>query len=92
MTITEPVKVGATQLQPGKYKVVWDGSGPEVQVSFMEGKKTVATAPAKLVNQESSYDGAVEIKTTDDNSKLLEGISWKKRALIFDQSGAAAGN
>ncbi|HWO01890.1 MAG TPA: hypothetical protein VNS63_21740 [Blastocatellia bacterium] len=91
VTLIEPVKVGATQLQPGRYKVIWDGSGPEVQVTFINGKKTIATAPAKLVNQESPYDGAVETKTSDDNSKLLHGISWKKRALIFDQSDSASG-
>src|ERR1043166_4294900 len=35
-TISENVKVGATQLKPGDYKVEWDGSGDNVQVKIIQ--------------------------------------------------------
>ena len=42
------VQVGGTQLKPGNYKVEWQGTGPDVQVTFLRGGKTVATVPATL--------------------------------------------
>jgi hypothetical protein len=52
----------------------------------MKGSKTVATALAKLVMADSEYDGAVETKALGDNTKVLEKITWKKKALIFEPS------
>ena len=48
--LDQPVTIAGTQLAPGQYKLIWEGNGPNVNVSFVEGKKTVATAPAKLVS------------------------------------------
>ena len=76
--------VAGTTLQPDTYKVVWnEASGSDVQVTFMKGSKTMATTTAKLVVESSLYDGAVETKTSPDNAKVLERISWKKKALVF---------
>jgi hypothetical protein len=86
ITFSEPVMVAGTLLEAETYKLVWEGTGPQVQVSFMKGSKTVATASATLVLAESSYDGAIETKTLGDNSKVLEKITWKKKALVFGQS------
>ena len=43
--IPDSVQVGSAQLQPGNYKVEWQGTGPEVQVKFLRDGKTVATVP-----------------------------------------------
>ena len=32
-------------MKPGKYNVQWQGTGPEIQVSFVQNGKTVATVP-----------------------------------------------
>ncbi len=83
ITFSEPIMVAGTLLKADIYRVVWEGSGPQVQVSFMKGSKTVATAPATLVLEPSTYDGAVQIKTLGDNARVLERIAWKKKSLIF---------
>ena len=92
VSFTEPVLVASTQLQAGKYSLTWDGAGPDVQVSFLKGKKSVATVPATLVDQTSPYSGAVETKMTSDNSRVLEEIQWMKMALKFDESGSGSSN
>ena len=89
---TEPVTVASTQLQPGTYRLLWDGVGPNVQVSFLKGRKTVATVPATLLDEASRYSGAVDTKMTSDNSRVLEEIKWKKMALRFDDAGSGGGN
>jgi hypothetical protein len=91
VSLSKPAKVGESQLQPGNYKVVWDGNGPDVQVSFLQGKKTVATVPAKLVEHASTYN-TVETSDADNTSKILS-IGWKKQSLVFANpaSGQQAG-
>jgi hypothetical protein len=91
LSLSKPSKVGDSQLQPGNYKVVWDGNGPDVQVSFLQGKKTVATVPAKLVEHASTYN-SVETSDADNTSKILS-IAWKKQSLVFANpaSGQQAG-
>ena len=85
ITFTEPVTVGNVVLEPGEYEVVWEGSGPEVLVSFMKGNKTVATATARLILEKSSYPHrAVEVRVMPDNSRALKRITFSNRALVFD--------
>ncbi len=49
LMLSAPVQVGSTQLQPGSYKVEWQGSGPAVNVDILQDNKTVVTAAAKVV-------------------------------------------
>jgi hypothetical protein len=69
LQLNEPVKVAGSQLAPGQYKVTWEGSGPDVTVTFAEGKTIVATAPAKLVGNPSKQE-AVETDNRD-SAKLI---------------------
>jgi hypothetical protein len=85
LSLSTATKVGNSQLQPGDYKVVWEGNGPDVQVSFVQGKTTVATAPAKLVQQPTGYDNAVET-TGADNNRTLTSLEWRKQSLVFTSS------
>lgn len=85
VTFSEPVMIAGTLLEADTYKLAWEGTGPQVQVTFTKGSRTVATASATLVMSESKYDGAIETKTNGD-SKVLEKITWKKKALIFEPS------
>jgi hypothetical protein len=86
VTITDAVAVAGTVLLPDTYKVEWNGTGPQVQVSFMKGHKILATASATLVLEKNPFDRSVEMKTLPDNTKVLERISFKHSALIFGQA------
>ena len=61
LQVREAVEVNGQQLAPGDYQVRWDGTGSNVEVSFMRGKKEVAKTSAKVVslNETSNYDAAV---------------------------------
>jgi hypothetical protein len=59
-----------------------------VQVTFKQGDKVLVTAPARLVTESSPYDGAIKMKTGDANVMILQGIQWKKKALVFDQTAS----
>jgi len=84
LSISKTTTVQNTQLTPGDYKVVWEGNGPDVQVSFVQYKKTIATAPAKLVVRPGTYDGAIDTTDAANNSQVLNSIEWKKQSLVFN--------
>ncbi len=61
LQVRELVEVNGQQLAPGEYQVRWDGTGSNVEVSFMRGKKEVAKTSAKVValDKASDYDATV---------------------------------
>ena len=54
--LQEAFEVNGQQLAPGEYQVRWDGTGPNVEVSIMQGKKEVAKTTAKVVALGKAYD------------------------------------
>jgi len=88
--IPDSVQVGGTQLKPGKYEVNWQGSGPEIHVSFMHDGKVVATVAGTLkTNDPHVTQDEIVTDTTTVNAKTLKEIdfSHNKESLVFEQSG-----
>ena len=56
LQVREAIEVNGQQLSPGEYQVRWDGTGPNVEVSIMQGKKEVAKTTAKVVALDKAYD------------------------------------
>lgn len=89
--------VNGTTLKPGDYKLVWDGTGPNVEVSVMQGKTVLAKVPAKLVDLQSpAVNTAAVVNNGNDGSKSLTGARFegKKFALEIGESsdGMQAGS
>ena len=89
--IDQPVTVAGTQLAPGQYRLTWDGTGSEVTVSFLKGGKTVATAPAKLVNA-AGNEPAIETVTNPDKTQTLKAVDLNNLTIQFQAPVSAAGN
>lgn len=85
-TVFETVRVGSTNLEPGRYKAEWTGTGSDLKVDILQNGKTVATTQGTLKNLDrpSSYD-SVTTKTLEDNSKVVDEIDFNNRseALVF---------
>jgi hypothetical protein len=90
--LNQAVTVAGAKLTPGHYKLIWEGSGSNTTVRFVEGKKTVATAPAKLVSNTTDLDNAVETNTTADNTTVLRAIDLKHITIRFENAAPSAGN
>ena len=54
VTLTETVTINGTSVPPGDYHVVWQGTGPSVEATVLQGNKVIASAPATLVNAKSA--------------------------------------
>ena len=93
LSVREPVKVAGTQLKAGNYKLAWEGTGQNVELSIMQGKNVVAKTQARMVdlNNASPSDAAVLVKDSD-GSKSLSQIRFggKKYALAVGSESAKA--
>ena len=85
----DSVEVGGTQLKAGDYKVEWQGTGPAVQVTFLQHGNTVASAPATLQSDKQVTHDDVVVDETNANAKTLKEIDFahQKAALVFAQGG-----
>jgi hypothetical protein len=87
---TETVTINGTSVPPGDYHVVWQGTGPSVEATLLQGKKVFVSAPATLVNTKSECDGAIETVDGNNSAKVLEAIDWSKRSLRFGEGNAGS--
>lgn len=89
LTLLSPASVSGAQLKPGEYKLTWDGSGPNVEVNILQGKKVIATVPAKVVSLGApAPNNAAIVEKKDDGSSTLAGARFagKKFGLELQQS------
>ena len=56
LQVRESFEVNGQQLSPGEYQLRWDGTGSNVEVTFLQGKKEVAKTTAKVVALDKAYD------------------------------------
>lgn len=87
------VTVSGKTLPAGDYSLRWDGTGSNVQLNILKGKRVVATTPARLVqmNQSANSDAAV-LRNNTDGSKSLSEVRFggRKYALQIGQESGSA--
>ncbi len=84
--LEQAVMVGSAQLQPGTYKVEWEGAGNSVPVTFTRDGKTVLTTRGQVVeqNKPAETDEVLMRKNNTDQQQLEELIfGHQKHALSF---------
>jgi hypothetical protein len=84
----ETATIEGTRLAPGDYKVEWSGPGPDVKVSILKGKDTVATVPARMESESASntQDGYALTPAKDGGQSIAEiFFSGEKFDLKIDQ-------
>jgi hypothetical protein len=95
--LNNATSVNGTKLKAGDYKLVWDGSGPDVEVSIMQGKTVLAKTTGKVVDLNSpASNNAAVVKRNDDGTTALAGARFegKKFAIELGESsdGMQAGS
>jgi hypothetical protein len=92
LQLSNPVTVNGTKLKPGDYKLQWEGSGPNVELSIMQGSNVLAKVPAHVIALEApaANDAAVTRKN-DSGPNSLAGVRFqgKKFALELGEAGEA---
>ena len=89
ITLPEAVTVGATQLPAGDYKVTWNGTGSNVQVTLIQKDKysaQPATVTAKVIEGTESHSGFTVDR--QGNVNALQTLQLGKTTLVFGGSPA----
>lgn len=94
MQISRAATVNGTQLEPGEYKVKWEGEGDKVKVSIQKGKETIATTPAKLVKKDNGAGNSVLTVANGGSVNAVKEIRLDrgKTVLILPTQAEQAGN
>ncbi len=91
--LRNPTIVNGTKLKAGEYKFEWDGTGPNVEVSIMQGKNVIAKVPAKVVELSTpAQNTAAVVQRNDDGTSTLSGLRFegKKYSLELGEGGDGA--
>ena len=92
LQLNNPVTLNGTTLKPGDYKVQWEGSGPNVEVSITQGKNVVAKVPAHVVELPTAApnDAAVTRKN-DSGPNTLAGLRFEGKKIALELGEASDG-
>ncbi len=89
LTLSNPATVNGTQLKAGDYKLQWEGTGPNVEVSIMKGKNVLAKVPARLVDLSNpSPHSAAVVTKSDDGTRNLSGARFEGKKFALELGGS----
>jgi hypothetical protein len=86
-----PTQVGSSNLPAGDYKLTWSdtaSSDASTQVNFVQGKKVIATAPARVVPAKNDTN-TVETNTPQPGTTVLQVIRLAHVNLSFGNTTTA---
>src|SRR5208282_1933156 len=94
LKVRQAIEVNGQQLAPGEYQERWDGTGSNVEVSFMQGKKEVAKTEAKVVALDKAYDYDAAVVDHASGKATVSEVRFagKKYALALAASEKAEMN
>jgi hypothetical protein len=85
LQLQNPTLVNGTKLKPGDYKLEWDGTGPNVEVSVIQGKNVVAKVPAKLVDMKTpTKDDAAVVTDNGDGTRKLAAVRFAGKPFALE--------
>lgn len=90
--VEESVQLNGQAIPAGDYQLRWEGTGSNVELSVMKGKKEIAKTTAKVVelNEASPYDSTVVDHSSGKAAVSEVRFAGKKIALIVGTSDRAS--
>ena len=83
-TISDPVQVAGVTLQPGDFKVEWQGSGDNVNVSFSQNGKQVVSTTARMQKPDMPDQAKGLEMNTDNGQTVLKAIMLHDATLLLE--------
>jgi hypothetical protein len=92
LELNSAVTVNGTQLKPGEYKLQWEGSGPTVDVSIMQGRNVVARVPAHVVDlATASANNAAVTRENGQGVSTLAGVRFQGKRMALELGESSDG-
>jgi uncharacterized protein with FMN-binding domain len=86
--LTSPSTVAGNELKSGTYVVKYEADGTNAKVTFLQGKKVVATVEGQLETRQNHYARTqVIFKTKPDGTRAITEIRFASpdRAIVFKE-------
>ena len=81
MKLFDPTLVNGVQLSPGDYHLQWEGTGNNVQVQILQGKKVVVTTAAALVQLKApASQNMTSARSAGNNAKALTEVEFRGKS------------
>jgi hypothetical protein len=83
-----PSTVAGNQLKSGSYLVKYKAEGTNAKVTFLRGKKVIATVEGQIVNRHIHYSQTqVVYETKPDGTRTITEIRFASpdRAIVFEE-------
>jgi hypothetical protein len=83
--LSEAAQVNGQAVPAGDYQLRWEGTGANVEVSFMQGKRVVTKTSAKLVELKSAFNSDAAVVDTSSSTPAVTEVRFagKKYALAI---------
>jgi len=88
VTIPQTVSVGSTHIEPGDYKVSFDGPGPDVKVTLSRSGAAPIVLDAKLQKGAKGASTATIVKK--QGASFLKEIDLDGVTLVLDEGAGTA--
>jgi hypothetical protein len=89
--VSSPEDVAGQTLIAGDYIVLWEGTGPDVQLKIMQGKKVVATATAHRVQLQNPSINDSEVINVNGPTRSLAMIYFLGKTVALEIRGPSEG-
>ena len=84
LQVRENLEINGQQLKPGDYSVRWDGTGSNVEISIMQGKKEVAKTTAKVVALDKPYDFDSAVVDHNNGKAAISQLRFAGKKVVLD--------
>jgi hypothetical protein len=85
LQLNHPVTLNGTTLKAGEYKVQWEGNGPDVEITILQGKNVVAKTSARVVELETpAADDAAVTRTNGSGTSSLAAIRFQGKKISLE--------
>jgi hypothetical protein len=92
LQLTHPVTVNGTTLKAGDYKLQWEGDGPDVEVSILQGKNVVAKTQAHVLALDTpAANNAAVTRENGSGPSSLAGIRFEGKTLALELGESSEG-
>jgi hypothetical protein len=92
LSLLDATTINGTKLKAGDYKLQWEGSGPNVEVSIMQGKTVFAKVPAKVVDLSApAPNSAAVVQHNGDGTSTLAGARFEGKKFALEIGDASDG-
>jgi len=90
--IEQAVQINGQQIPAGDYSVRWEGSGTNVELSVMQGRKEIAKVSAKVVQLSEAANGDQVVLSNTNGTPAVSQLRFngKKTALDIGSSDQAS--